>query len=255
MGDKEAEIDKNSLELHIRRKDSRTRNLIEEIKDLEHRYAGVVRVVTLDLTSQPLSITPTHEASIDRKRTAVRLQKGNLYLFKEEVPNRSFQTFVDVVRSQCHDCEREDAFQCEALDCTNCTLDCPCIKCDKVRPQGLIISRQFPKKISQKFPIQTTPMIWLTQMRKPDIQCLNPNEISRLNATITSFVENSRNGLILFEGLEYLITQNSFDIVLKFIQHLHDLISPSKSAMIMTIDPLALDANQVHVIQRNMTEL
>jgi hypothetical protein len=59
----------------------------------------------------------------------------------------------------------------------------------------------------------------------------------------------------MFEGLEYLITQNSFDLVLNFIQHLQDIISTSKSCFVFLLDPLALDPEQVHLLQKNMTEL
>ena len=246
---------KNIIEVHVRRKGSDTNRLLKDLRKLVDGYPEDVDLIVIDSNGDPIMVTPQTEATINKKPTRYRLNKGNVYIIKDETPDRGFETFADVIRSQCHDCEKTGAFECEALDCSSCTIDCPCIVCDKNRPQGLCITRRYPKKVAQQYLIQTTPMIWLTQMRKEDLDCINPNEISRMNSTITAFIEASENGVILFEGLEYMITQNSFDIILKFIQHLQDIISPSKSCLIFSIDPLALDPEEVHILQRNMVDL
>jgi archaellum biogenesis ATPase FlaH len=246
---------KNVIEVHVRKKGPDTDQMLKDLKKLIDQHLRTVDLIIIDPNGEPIMVRPQTEATIKKKPTKYQLTKGNVYIIKDETPDRGFETFADVIRSQCHDCDKTGAFECEALDCSSCTIDCPCITCDRTRPQGLCITRRYPKKVAQQYLIQTTPMIWLTQMRKGDLDCLNPNEISRLNSTITAFIEASENGVILFEGLEYLITQNSFEIVLKFIQHIQDIIAPSKSCVIFSLDPLALDQEEVHILQRNMVDL
>jgi archaellum biogenesis ATPase FlaH len=247
--------DPNMVEVHIRKKNERTDKFLKELKEVVERYPKDVDMIIIDTKGEPIHVTPQTEVAIQMKPTIYRLSKGNVYILKDETPDRAFETFADVIRSQCFDCDKTGAFSCEALDCSSCTIDCPCTVCDLHRPQGLCITRRYPKKVAQQYLIQTTPIIWLTQMRKGDVDWINPNEISRLNSTITSFVQRSKNGVILIEGLEYLITQNSFDIVLKFVQHLQDLVAPSKSCLMFSLDPLALEPEEVHVLQRNMIEI
>jgi hypothetical protein len=246
---------RNVIEVHIRDRTERMMVVLRELKALIDRNQGVADLITIDTHGGPIDVTPTVEKVLEKKPTMHRLVKGNIYLIKSEDPNRGFETFADVIRSQCHDCSKAEAFSCEALNCSNCTIGCPCSACDLHRPQGLCLTRRFPKKVAQEYLIQTTPIIWLTQMRRNDVDCISPHEIARINLTLTSFIEKSENGVIMFEGLEYLITQNSFDLVLNFIQHLQDIISTSKSCFVFLLDPLALDPEQVHLLQKNMTEL
>lgn len=247
--------ERNVIEVHIRDRSERMMNLLRELKTLIDKDPRVADLITIDTHGDPIDVTPTVETVLEKKPTMYRLIKGNIYLLKSEDPNRGFETFADVIRSQCHDCGKAEAFKCEALNCSNCTIGCPCSVCDQHRPQGLVITRRFPKKVAQEYMIQTTPIIWLTQMRREDVDCISPHEVARLNLTLTNFIEKSDNGVILVEGLEYLITQNSFDLVLNFIQHMQDVISTSKSCIMFLVDPLALDPEQIHLLQKNMNEL
>jgi hypothetical protein len=246
---------RNVIEVHIRDRSDKMMVLLKELKALVDKNQGVVDLITIDPEGEPISVTPTVEMVLEKKPTIYHLIKGNIYLIKSEDLDRGFETFADVIRSQCFDCGKADTFCCEALNCSNCTIGCPCSVCDLHRPEGLCITRRFPKKVAQDYMIQTTPIIWLTQMRRADVDCISPHEIARINNTLTNFIEKSQNGVILIEGLEYLITQNSFELVLNFIQHLQDVISTSKSCVMFLLDPLALDAEQVHMLQKNMTEL
>jgi len=247
--------DRNVIEVHVRDKNERMLAFLRELKALTEKNRDIVDLITIDKSGDAIDVTPTVEQVLDKKPTLHRLVKGSLYLLKSEDPDRGFATFANVIRSQCYDCTKAEAFSCEALNCANCTVGCPCTTCDGHRPEGLCLTRRFPKKVAQDYMIQTTPIIWLTQMRRDDVDCVSPHEVARINLTLCNFIQKSKNGVILFEGLEYLITQNSFDLVLNFVQHLHDEISTSRSCMMFLLDPLALDKEQVHLVQKNMTEM
>jgi len=57
-----------------------------------------------------------------------------------------------------------------------------------------------------------------------------------LSHTIKEFIKKTGNGVVLLEGLEYLITQNDYRDVLKFVQSLSDSIAVSNSCLIVPVD-------------------
>src|SRR3989344_4765366 len=62
---------------------------------------------------------------------------------------------------------------------------------------------------------------------------------------------NHRKSIVLIEGLEYLITNNSFRAVKNIISLLKDKISEGDSALIVPIDPETLSKVQINQIRQN----
>jgi len=248
-------VQKNRVQVLLYRKDTALVEALEDIKRILRSTGSEFDFEVRDLSADaPIDVIPALE-SVEARKTRIRFKPGTIYVSKGEKSDKAFTIFADILRSQCADCDSERVFECEVLDCGKCTIECPCRGCKRVRPHGLVISRMFPRVISRNYPIQITPMIWLTQSKRKDIDCLNPNEISKLYATLASFIDKTVNSIILLEGIEYLITQNTFDIILKFIQHLNDKVVATKATIILPIDPHALSDNELHMLLRNTVPL
>jgi hypothetical protein len=86
----------------------------------------------------------------------------------------------------------------------------------------------------------------------PEENCITPDELVKLYKTIENFIREAEDGIILFEGMEYLIMQNGFPPVIKFMQSLNDVIMVHLSRLILIIDPLTLDDKELHVLRREM---
>ena len=142
-----------------------------------------------------------------------------MYLVEEEKPEKSFDVFVDSV---------------------------------KHGRQGLYISRQNPAIVREKYQLEKTPDIWLTRNKIPEENCIGPDELVKLYKTIENFVGQADDGVILFEAVEYLVIQNGFQPVLKFIQSLNDVIMVHPSRLIVVVDPLTLDGREMHILKRDM---
>ena len=54
------------------------------------------------------------------------------------------------------------------------------------------------------------------------------------------------------EGLEYLISQNSYQIILHFVQLINDKIMLNNSIIIIPIDPMVLSERELHLLERDM---
>ncbi len=180
-------------------------------------------IVTLkDLSAiTGLKITPLMEKAVD---TAQRyhFEKGNIYLFDRRNGNQCMEVFADQVKHNI---------------------------------QGLCITRQNPVKIREKYGLEKTPILWLTGGDDPRGEItMKPDNLTGLGATLGKFIVGTKNGLVLIDGLEYLMTRNGFEAVLKLVQFLNDRIMPSDCVVILCMDPLTLEERQYNILRTETQE-
>lgn len=193
----------------------------------------------------------TTEITASSEKASYRLLHKRVYLVKEPKPEFSFKVFADILKGRCFDCENDDSFPCESLECASCKLPCPCRECKKYksRPQGLIITRQFPDDVRRKHFIQTTPITWLSTVAGKDN--MDPAKLSLLTDYLVNFMERSQNGVVLVDGLEYLVTSNDFGRVLKAVDRWTESAMTSASRLIISIDPRAFDPKELALLEKN----
>lgn len=146
------------------------------------------------------------------------LEKGGTYMINEERPIKSNEIFLDLVTHGA---------------------------------QGLYITRRNPDEVRKTFGLEKTPIIWLTR-EKSLKDSIDPRDIVELSHTIREFIKRTNNGLVLLDGLEYLIVQNSYNEILKFIQGLKDIMSLSNARLIIPLDPSAVSQQELHLLKREM---
>jgi DNA-binding response OmpR family regulator len=145
------------------------------------------------------------------------LRRGFSYLVKETKPNKSFEIFVDQVTHNI---------------------------------QGLCVTRQHPTIIRKEWGLEKTPIIWLSnQLGKVYV---NPSNIGILSDTIIRFVEKSGDGVILIDGIEFLIVNNDFDKVLRMVHHVTEAVMENRSRLIVSVDPRTLEIRELALLERNM---
>jgi hypothetical protein len=166
-------------------------------------------------------VTPVAEKEGDKTILMEIVQVGHSYIIQEQKPEKATDVFVNLV--------------------THGT-------------QGLYITRRYPKEVRAAYNLKVTPIIWLTH-EKTEEGHINPTDIVELSHTIKEFIKKTTDGVILIDGLEYLITQNEYKDILKFIQSLSDSIAISSSRLIIPIDPSSLNDQQFHLLKRDMKVL
>jgi hypothetical protein len=154
------------------------------------------------------------------------LLPGKCYIVEESPPDLSFDAFVNI-------------------------LSTPDESCAKV--VGLAISRQHPDMIKQKYGLEKTPIIWLTTRAGQDV--IAPTNLGILTHTIIKFVEENPCGVILLDGIEYLITNNDFNKTLRVINQVNDHVAQSKSRIIIPVDPRAFDSKELALLERNSEKI
>ena len=194
---------------------------------------------------------PKMETALSSTKASYELLHRRVYLVEEEKPSTSFEMFVDILRGRCFDCENDESFPCESLDCGSCGLPCPCKQCEKYasRTQGLIVTRRHPNELRSSLYIQTTPIIWLSTVAGKDN--LDPAKLSLLTDMMVNFMERSHNGIIMVDGVEYLVTSSDFSRVLRAVERWSETAMASSTRLIITIDPRAFDEREMAMLEKN----
>jgi len=200
---------------------------------------------------QMVMAVPAQEKLLSSSKAKYRLLQRFVYLVVEPKPDFAFRIFTDVLKGRCTDCDNDDSFPCESLDCASCTLPCPCKGCKKYksRPQGLIVTRQYPHEVRAKYFLQTTPIIWLSSVAGNDN--MDPAKLSLLTDNLVNFMEKSQNGVVLVDGLEYLATSNDFARLLKAVDRWSETAMTSNSVLIMSVDARSFDSKELAIMERN----
>ena len=155
------------------------------------------------------------------------LTAGKSYVVEESTPDISFDAFVNIISTSSSDSSK--------------------------RPVGLAVSRQHPDLIRKKYGLEQTPVYWLATRTGQEV--ISPTNLGILTHTLIQFVEENPQGVILLDGLEYLVSNNDFNKVLRVIDQVNDHISQTKALMIIPVDPRAFDQKELALLERNMEKI
>ena len=225
--------------------------MIDHSRVLSSASSVQMAVTLLGLFKKQSKTRGVTEKMASSTKSAYKLLHRHVYLVEEAKPSFAFKIFTDILKNRCYDCENDNSFTCESLDCSACRLPCPCRECAKhlSRPQGLIVSRQFPREIRATHFLQTTPILWLSTVAGKDN--MDPAKLNMLTDYIVTFLERSQNGVVLVDGLEYLVTSNDFQKVLKAVDRWTDSAMTSNSRLIVSADPRAFELKELALLERN----
>jgi two-component system cell cycle response regulator len=179
-------------------------------------------VITLQDRSRlrGLFITPlTEDIEEDSDKADIELESGYIYLSGSENPGQSYNAFSELVKSG--------------------------------KP-GLCITRMNPDKIRSMYGTAKTPIVWLTKNKIAGQQSIDSTELFRIHPTIADFVNKVEDGVVLMDGLEYLILDNDFLSVVKLLEQTNDTIMASSSRMVLQLDPDILEKKEFHLLKRWM---
>jgi hypothetical protein len=115
---------------------------------------------------------------------------------------------------------------------------------------GLIVTRDFPKKLLSEHGIGDCRMLWLTNLVGDGR--INPTAIGILMSQVRNFVEGARNTVVVLDGLDYLITLNTYDRMLQFMHQLRDTVVTNDCILIVPLDPRTVGQRELALLERCM---
>jgi uncharacterized protein DUF835 len=117
---------------------------------------------------------------------------------------------------------------------------------------GMAISRTNPKILLKKYGLKETESIWLTGKElHGDIRSVLPI-LEFIMSIIEEFMDEHQDGMVIVDGLEYLLTNNKFNSVLRFLRQLVDNVSQTECTLLVALSPDALDQTEVTLLEKDL---
>ncbi len=161
------------------------------------------------------------EDDVVRTGLPMDIEKGVCYLVKEKKPEVSYRLF-EVLMEQ--------------------------------RLPGLVVTRQYPDRVRRERELSDARIIWLSHTPGEDFH--NPTAIGTLAKVLQKFIEdNGGEGVILLDGLEFLIINNGFLQTLMFVEHVNEFIMQQRGILLLPVSPDTLEEKELALLERNVKVL
>lgn len=119
---------------------------------------------------------------------------------------------------------------------------------------GLLITRDYPEKIVNKYQLPGVNTIWLSQIEGRE-DTIDPDNLPRLTHMVDQFIAKAPVSFVLLVGLEYLLVHNGFERVLKHLHMINDQIMTHNARFLAVVDPKTLDPKELSLLEREMHPL
>ena len=143
-------------------------------------------------------------------------KSGNIYLIEERKPRATFELLDQSLSAGC---------------------------------SGLVVTRDYPKRLIDEKEIGTCRVLWLTSMVGEGR--INPTAIGILMGQIRTFIESQQKTVVVLDGLEYLIPLNTYDRMLQFMHQLKDIVVTNDCILLVPVDPRTLGPRELALLERN----
>ncbi len=161
------------------------------------------------------------EDDVVRSELPMDIEKGVCYLVKEKKPDVSYRLF-EVLLEQ--------------------------------KLPGLVVTRQYPERVRRERDLGDARIIWLSHTPGEDFH--NPTAIGTLAKVLQKFIEdNHGEGVILLDGLEFLIINNGFLQTLMFVEHVNEFIMQQHGILLLPVSPETLEEKELALLERNVKVL
>ena len=178
-----------------------------------------VPVVVQEAAAPPPAALAPHPTTMPEEPPA-QLRESSTYMVLEDRPEKSLSIFAAEVRGG---------------------------------RRGFCVTRMFPTKIKERFPeLANIPILWLSNVGKEE--AIRPKDLEKLSLSLEQFM-TVEGGVILFDGIEYLITNNNFITVLRLVQSLRDQIAINRAILVLPVNALSLDQNQRSLLEREVDHI
>jgi archaellum biogenesis ATPase FlaH len=116
---------------------------------------------------------------------------------------------------------------------------------------GLALSRMNPKRVRELHNVGDATILWLTDREGDPSSTITPT-LEKIIYRIEDTLNAPGKSILLIDGLDYLISNNSFDSVLRFLRRLIDEVSESQTIFLMSLTPETIDEQGLKILEREM---
>ncbi len=93
-------------------------------------------------------------------------------------------------------------------------------------------------------------VIWLSTTLGQDY--VDPHNLGNLTNIVSAHLDEHPKSVILLDGLEYLMINNDFPRILKFVEYIHEIVMQRKALFLISLDQRAFEARELALLERNL---
>jgi|GEM_PF-1594338 len=116
--------------------------------------------------------------------------------------------------------------------------------------KGLCITRANPEVIRSNIPSKNIQTMILKQNTVRGFEHIP--DLETLTVRIKDFTEKNPNSVVLLDRVDYLLSNFSFEQLIKSLYQISDIISENNSLLLFHIDPALLDARQMAIVENEL---
>ena len=184
---------------------------------LEIALVGLIAYATREKSFLLGLNVPEAEANLMTKPT-YNLERGFTYAILERDGEQAFEVFKDLVTHGA---------------------------------QGLCITRRTSKSVMNRYQLERTPILWLSRTAS-EKNSVRPSPPENVAMAIQHFVEVGQNGVILFDGFEYMVSHNDFSSVLALLHDLNEKVSLQDAILLLPFDPAVFTEREIALNRRDV---
>ncbi len=116
---------------------------------------------------------------------------------------------------------------------------------------GMVVTTKIPSKIREKFSLQGLDIKWLSDHASNEHDVLDPTRLEfDLVRAISNFSRENERGIILLDGLEYLIVENGFERVSKLLKKTTDTCSFNATTYLIHLNPSSMSKAELSITKK-----
>jgi hypothetical protein len=200
-----------------------------KMTEISRALFGIFMALGLYSLEMVVAASPTMRRLLSYPETETRvftkekyyLDSGRFYLLETSDPSHSFDVFQDLITHGIY---------------------------------GVCITRLHPEEIEKKYKFKKTLIFWLSKQKQLDF-VIDPTNLEGIVQNIGMFTKVIRDSVVLLEGIEYLIVNNTFDKVIGMLGEIKETIILNKSRVIIPINPKIFDEKDLELLKRECGEL
>jgi hypothetical protein len=125
----------------------------------------------------------------------------------------------------------------------------------RTNARGLCITRIHPDDLRSRYRIEDAGFIWLSKSggaKARGMAIAEPSRLVDIASAISDFTGEGGNAAVLLEGLEYMISQNGFGSILRFLQKVNEKIVLSDSVLLISANPAAMKEQEYRLLAKEV---
>ena len=117
--------------------------------------------------------------------------------------------------------------------------------------KAMAITRGHPRYLRERCLDGEPRILWLTDHESKQEDTISPS-LERIMLLIDEFMEEDGRKIILLDDVQYLMSNTSFEGVIRFIRSVVDKVHEDVTIFIVSVDPESLDPQDRSVLEREM---